>query len=752
MTVNDAVDLPTTAPHTPAELPTSTGQTSRRRFLAASGLTAIATAAGPVHAAADDTARAAPSAGGTSFAVITDTHQNVDIPERAEQLRRVLGELEKRDPAFVLNTGDITDIGTDDEYAVYRSCIPASLKDRMKDVPGNHESQWVTDAMETYRSVIGPTHYSFDAAGLHLVALDPFVQHEFDYWHYGNLLDWLERDLQRVPKSTPIVLFQHFPTSPDWLYHTDEDAFLRLINRFNVRVVFAGHIHKTVVSRFNGVTEVTGKAVKSAPNYFWVDRVKDASGNRLVVTEVTVPADGDPVEQPLATIPLDQPSSGGELGPLTVKAKVNSGTLSITAKHPGKATEVLARLYPQGGPAPDWTPLTSGRRSWEGTLDVAHLPAGPHRVEVRAINADGGFFHTFAGFALPTGEVQVAWSDPLSGRVQGGLAAHDGLVVAGTTDGLLQAYRPSGSSGRPAWQVDVGPVYKGIRFTEDGDAVLIPSADHHLYAVRPTDGKHLWRTDLGAPLSGEVALISVDDEIVACTAAGHDVVLIDLQGEIRWRSDVGGVSAGTVACDGDLIFTGSGDGNAYALDARTGDIVWSILIQEQGDGTWFDTAYGAWGAHVRLLDDDGVLFTTYNMAYRLDRSTGERVWEMATKQGQVEYTPPTMTPSGILIFNGQNGSAHLLDPATGEETWSSEVLRTSFGAAPIPTEDPLVFWIVSHHGSLAKIDLADGSITEELQVSTAFTYSTAVLIETDAGPQIVAGGQDGVVHGIVGMS
>lgn len=745
MTVTD--DVPRSASQQ-----SNSGLTSRRRFLAASGLTAIATAAGPVHAAADEGSAVAPSAGGNSFAVITDVHQSVDIPEYAEQLKHVLGAIEKRDPAFVLNTGDITDLGTDDEFAVYRSSIPASLKDRMRDVPGNHESQWVTDAMETYRRVIGPTHYSFDAAGLHFVALDPFVQHEFDYWHYGDLLDWLERDLQRVPKSRPIVLFQHFPTSPDWLYHTDEDAFLRLIHRFNVRVVFAGHIHKTVVSRFNGVTEVTGKAVKNAPSYFWVERVKDAAGHRLEVAEVTVPTDGEPVAEPLVTIPLDQPSSGGELGPLTVKATASGTTLSISAKHRGQATEVLARLYPQGGKASEWTSLTSGRRSWTGDLDVADLPGGPHRVEVRAVNADGGYFHAFTGFALPTGDAQVAWSDSLSGRVQGGLAAHDGLVVAGTTTGLLKAYRPSDRSGRPAWQTEIGGIYKGLRFTDDGNTVLVPSIDHHLHAVRPTDGKHLWQTDLAAPLSGEVALVSVDDEELACTAAGHDLVLIDLQGEIRWRTDIGGVCAGTVACDGEMIFVGSGDGNAYALDARTGDIIWSVVSHDEDDKHYKNTAYGAWSAHVRLLEDDGVLFTTYNMAYRLDRASGERAWAMATKQGQVEYTPPTVTPSGILIFNGQNGSAHLLDPATGEETWSSEVLRTSFGAAPIPTDDPLVFWIVSHHGSLARIDLADGTITEQLQVSTAFTYSTAVLIQTDSGAQIVAGGQDGVVHGIVGMS
>lgn len=756
MTDTDAANTrpPITDPLESLPLRSSRAGANRRTFLATSGLAALVPAAGSVPAFADDAgASPVPRQSPDAFAVITDLHQSVDVPERAEHLRLVLQDVERRDPAVVLNAGDMTDLGTDAEFDVYHATVPKSLKDRIKNVPGNHESQWVTDALEAYEQSIGPTHYSFDALGLHFVALDPMIQHEFDYWRYGDLLPWLRDDLEQVAEDRPIVLFQHFPTLPDRHFLTDIDEFLSLIGDFDVRAIFAGHIHKTTVAQFNGITEVTGKATKNEPSYFWVQRIKDSSGHRMEVTEVLVSADGgEPVEELLVTIPLDKQSSGGELSSLSASTDVNGTTLAVTASLDEQAEEVTTRLYPRGGKAADWTPLTADEKSWSGSLKLSGLPSGAHRLEVRASNADGGAYNTFTDFKLPTADCSVAWTDTLSGRIHAGLAARDGLVLVGTTSGLVQAYRPSSDAAHPQWQVELGPVYKTPRFTSDGTSVLVPSADHYLYALKPKDGSRSWRTDLGAPLSAEVVSVTVDDEQLACTVAGHDLVLIDLDGKIRWRTDIGGNHGGTVASDGDAIYVGSGDGNAYAVESSTGKIRWKVRIADHSDANYPRTAYSSWSAYIRLLPDDGVLFTTYEFAYRLDRANGDQVWATDTSQGQLLYTPPTVTEEGILLFNGSNGSAHLHDPASGKEIWDSTVLRTSFGAGPISTEQGSRLWMVTHQGSLVTIDLKAQKITELLQVSTAVTYSTAVMIDTDQGQQIVAGDQAGVVRGVVGMS
>jgi alcohol dehydrogenase (cytochrome c) len=68
-------------------------------------------------------------------------------------------------------------------------------------------------------------------------------------------------------------------------------------------------------------------------------------------------------------------------------------------------------------------------------------------------------------------------------------------------------------------------------------------------------------------------------------AAGRGVVLaIDpVSGESRWRFETTDVSSsGVLTTASDLLFTGTRDGYFYALDARTGELLWRATVGGQG--------------------------------------------------------------------------------------------------------------------------------------------------------------------------
>ena len=87
---------------------------------------------------------------------------------------------------------------------------------------GNHDHEQNATGdfltVSTYKNIIGPTYYSFNIGKIHYVALD-----DIECTNSGNgdrtyntkilqeQIDWLQKDLQFVSESTPVVLSMHSP-------------------------------------------------------------------------------------------------------------------------------------------------------------------------------------------------------------------------------------------------------------------------------------------------------------------------------------------------------------------------------------------------------------------------------------------------------------------------------------------------------------------------------------------------------------
>lgn len=727
------------------------GTFSRRSILLGSGAGALALAlGGRVHAVAGEDSQ--------SFAMVTDVHVNVEEPERTADLERILRHIEDRNPAFVLNCGDITDLGLENELETYLETVPKGLRSRMRDVPGNHEQQWLVDAFEAYEHHLGATRYSFDAAGLHVAGLDPLAMQEWAWYFDEDLLAWLDEDLAGVPDGTPIVVFLHFPLSHNWNYVPNGDDLLRVIDRYPVRAIFGGHTHVPSVLKYNGVTQVIGDSLKNGPYYYWAERVETDDGPALEVTEVEVPANGEVQEESFATVPLFDPGPGGRLGPFSTEAEVDGGTVDLHVHTPADAapSEVLARVHPDryGAVDDEWSAsLDHGDDGWTGQVDVAELAPGSHRIQVRVSDGQEWYDDTVR-FELPWESAQVAWTRQLDGRVQGALASYDDLVVVATTAGVVMALRPTTSVARIAWRRQVGPVYKGARFTPDGTQVLVPSTDHRLYALEASTGRIQRHTDVGAPIASDLDLAEIDGQTCVLFAGGATLFCVDLAGEIRWSADLHGVAAGRATCDGERVFMASGDGRAYAFDAQDGTELWSVQLTDQST-VYGQVLYGPWACHVALIGDDKALFTTFDAVYALDTATGAQVWSGSgddLELSQLLYTPPTLTDHGILLMDGFNGTVHLFDAETGEQSWKTQALPRNFGAAPVPDpDDDAVYWLVGQSGLLIRIDLAEEKVDEVAQVLTSFTQSTAALLGSADDRVLVVGGQDGIVCGVTGL-
>lgn len=717
----------------------------RRRFLGLAGAGALAglTTTWPIGAA-----NASSHDAGTDlvFAVVTDTHADVDVPTNLSNLTKVFAAIEEESPAFVLNCGDITEYGADDEFAAYRGTIPDTLWPRMKHVPGNHEARWDVAALENYRKVFGPTSYSFTEGGLHFVALDPTQVLQEPGLFGPDDLRWLAADLAAAGADTPSVLFLHFPLGGQNYYVNDTEDLLSAIEPFSVRAIFAGHIHREEVTRFNGLTQVAAEEAKNQPFYYLVRRVAVNGISVLEVTHVNVTTG---VRRPFTTIPLGPVGPGEGAGPLEVSVTATQVSFEVRVDAGAAAMGVSAKVYPQalfgGSNEGTWTALTrSGPGLWTGSLNAQGLAPGVHRVQVRAQDASGARWEATARVQreVPGAGLPILSSQRLSGQIQGALAHHDGLVVAASTSGAVEAFRPTTGGHVRQWQAQqLGGVYRAAAFNRAGDVVVVPSADHHVYALDSSTGQQRWKTDLGVPVLSAPVITTIAGKETVIVSAGSTVHALDMDGTRRWQSRVPVMSAGRAVCDGERVYVGAGDGNAYAYDAVTGAQLWSFSTNTRAT-RYQRLIYGPWDDTVELLADGSVLISTVTDAWALDSATGGRRWQ---RKGGYIFSPvlPVLNGTRLLMID-EWGMVALVDPATGVHDWTVQMQEGGqrvrvLNGGPVVSTDGAKAWVVGTGGLLVGIDLTSGTLTERRQLFTANTFSTPVLVDG----LLVVGAQDG---------
>lgn len=342
---------------------------------------------------------------------------SVTNPQATSRLTLVHRAIADRDPAFVLHCGDITDTGLPDEYELVAQTIPDALHGRIHYAPGNHEVRWAASAEDEYRRHFGPAPYSFDAGGIHFIGFDPTQPLQEPGHHGAENLAWLAEDLRRVRRGTPSVLFQHYPMGDAFYYLDDQDRFFELVARHDVRGVFAGHVHRDHVLRMNGLTQVAVDAVKNA--------------------------DGSETTRPMAVVALGDEGPGAAQRPSAIRlSDVRAGRLpvEVLTGARARATSVGCHVYPQevfgGTYANTWIDLaaTGPGRQWSGTVDVAGLPPGRQRLQVRVTGPDGVWVgadrdllrpraraHAASGLGAPDARFRTGWPGPRRRRGGRGL-------------------------------------------------------------------------------------------------------------------------------------------------------------------------------------------------------------------------------------------------------------------------------------------------------------------------------------------
>ena len=205
---------------------------------------------------------AEPQAGGFTFLQISDSHVGFDKAANPNALGTFQEAIAKVNamptrPAFVVHTGDITHLSKDKEFDDADQAMKA-LKQKVYVIPGEHD---VADAdngkayLDRYgKGTKGKGWYSFDYGGVHFIALINVFNFEPGFKSAGlaklgdEQLEWMEKDVNGLSASTPIVVLAHLPlwtVYQEWGWGTeDAPRALGYLKRFGSVTVLNGHIHQ----------------------------------------------------------------------------------------------------------------------------------------------------------------------------------------------------------------------------------------------------------------------------------------------------------------------------------------------------------------------------------------------------------------------------------------------------------------------------------------------------------------------------
>lgn len=276
----------------------------------------------------------------------------------------------------------------------------------------------------------------------------------------------------------------------------------------------------------------------------------------------------------------------------------------------------------------------------------------------------------------------------------------------------------------------------------DGERIYLPLAAGMLVSLRATDGQLFWKTEVG----GEISASPIADEravYIASMAGGAPGKEPRAMGALRSLGREAGVTLwmrtfrsplhGALAVNQTTLFGGGSDGRVYALDKRTGKFLW--VMQHWAA---FASHPVISGSQLYIGSDDGTLFS-------LDQGTGKQLWRYRTRgavRGRVAVV------DGAVYFGSADGYVYAVNETDGRLRWRArtgagvQAVASVQGGLLVASLDNFVYFLsLERGGRLWKRQLAGRLAAEPLTADdgalfTPLSGDAGVVLDLRDGKQL----------------
>lgn len=557
------------------------------------------------------------------FVFVSDTHIGSATGE--EDLKRSVSDINlQNDLDFVILTGDITEMGTDQELALAKNIL-GQLKIPFFIMPGNHDTGWSESGGVSFIREFGYDKFVFDHKGYRFIgcASGPYVRMS-DGHIPRDAVVWLDSVLASTPKDQPLIFANHYPLDKNldnWYEAIDR------LKKFNTQFAISGHLHTNKAWDFEGIPAATGRSNLRANAETGAYNIVEMRGDSALFSVRTPGNEGLRTWRKIA------------LGKRAydTDTKYERPSFDINQKYPEAKVK--------------WT--------YHSDANVVSTPAYAARNVIFG-NSTG----TIEALSVKNGERR--WTFKTHGAVYSSPAVAGNKVILGSGDGNI--YCLNAKNGRLIWKLKAGAAVLGAAVIENG-IVYIGGSDHNFRAIDVNTGKQLWAFN---SLEGSVVSkpLLYGDKVIFGAWDRHLYALNKRDGSLVWKWDNGTANrmfspamVNPVASGG-VIYIAAPDRYLTAIEGSSGKTLWrtneATVRESIGLSADQKVIYG------KTMNDDIVAFKT-----GIEKPAVE--WRLNAGFGYEHVPSMLIENAGIVYFGTKSGVVYAIDPKKQKVEWAHKI-------------------------------------------------------------------------------
>ncbi|MEO7307779.1 MAG: PQQ-binding-like beta-propeller repeat protein [Ferruginibacter sp.] len=558
------------------------------------------------------------------FAFLSDTHIGSPDGKAEEDLRRTVHDINSRnDIDFVVITGDITELGTNEELPRAKNYFD-SLHVKYYIIPGNHDVGWSETGGMGFISTFGSDRFAFDYNGIRFIACSsgPYVRMS-DGHIPRDAMTWMKNILDTTDINMPVIFLNHYPMDnqmDNWYEVTD------MFKTRNTILFLCGHGHANKALNFEGIPGIMGRSNLRAKQVEGGYNLVDVGADSILFTE-------------------RKPVTGEMKTWAAVKVEQHNYDLSKKFTRPDYN---INTQYPQV------------KEKWRVSSD-ANVISTP--VVTNGLVVFGNQQGTVSALSLKNGKQK--WTFKTGGSIYSSPAATKNKILFGSTDGYVYCLD---DKGQEIWKLKTGAAVLGCPVIQN-NLVYIGGSDHHFRAIDLGTGKEIWSFDgLNGPVVS-TPVINKEDIIFGA----WDTYLYSLNkntGKLNWKWSNGSTvrNYSPASCipvvKDNIIYIVAPDRYLSAIDAVTGQTVWRT--KESGVRESIGMSQDGKYVYGKTMNDTIAAFAT-------GRDAQKAVWKLHAGFGYEHAPSMLIEKEGTIFFGTRNGVVYAIDGAQKKNAWIHKI-------------------------------------------------------------------------------
>jgi outer membrane protein assembly factor BamB len=556
---------------------------------------------------------------------MSDTHIGSPNGGAEEDLRQTVADINsiKDSIAFVVITGDITELGTNQQLLLAKQILD-SLQIPYYIIPGNHDTGWSESGGLSFTKTFGGDRFFFKYNGINFIACasGPYVRMS-DGHVPRDAMNWLQNELKKIKKDEPIIFLNHYPLDSgldNWYQVID------LLKTKNTILALCGHGHANRPVKAEDIPSVMGRSNLRAKENEGGYNLVDVRSDSIVFFE----------RKPFSKTQKQWIAVRNESHQYDLSKKFPRPDFSVNQKYPNvKAT---------------WT--------YSSSANVISTPAIINN-EVVFGNQNG----LIEALDLSSGKRK--WNFKTNGPIFSSPAVSNNKIVIGSADDLIYCID---AKGKLQWKFKSDASVLGSPLIEN-NVVYIGGSDHRFSAYDFLNGKPMWSYHaLEGPIVSKPVI--VDNKIIFGAWDKNLYALNKNDGHVLWKWNNGSsvINYSPAACipvvKDDVVYIVAPDRYLSAIDINTGKTLWrtneatvreSIGISNDGK-----LVYG------KTMQDTVVAFYT-------NKGKPEFAWKMNVGFGYEHAPSMLIEKNGRLYFGTKNGVVYCIDPSSQKIVWAYKI-------------------------------------------------------------------------------